>query len=147
MSPSPIAGTSGPLLPSLRVSMFSSVVDLAQPVPGAQKVAVEPGFVARGIGFPVVAPGHSGRQRHEYRFRAAARLQSEQGAAIIDEIEFDIAAAPVGLEVPLALAVGDAPAALHDGQVRRQKMIAHALQQPEAALEAAVVEVVEEYAA
>src|SRR5262249_1342682 len=90
---------------------------------------------------------HHRGERHQDRLRAPARLQAEQRPAIIDEIEFDVATAAVRLEIPLALSVGEAHAALRHGQVGREEMIADALRQPEAALEAPVAEVVEEYAA
>ena len=68
-------------------------------------------------------------------------------AAVADEVELDVAAAPVGLEVALALAVGRVAAALHDRQVGRQEGIADGAHHREAALEAEFGEVVEEDAA
>src|SRR5262249_36059378 len=59
-------------------------------------------------------------------------------------IEFDIAPAAIRLEIPLALPVGEAPAAIHHGEVRRQELIADAALQAEAALEAAFAQIVEE---
>src|SRR5882672_1206765 len=148
MQPSPTARTSGPFLPSLRVSMLLlSLTLFAEPVPRAQKVPVELLLRARRIRLPVVAPFHDGRQRHEYRLRPPARLQPEQRAAIIDEIEFDVATAAVRLKIPLALPIGEVPAALQHRQVCRQEVIPHAAHQSEARIEAAVVQVVEKDAA
>ena len=51
---------------------------------------------------------------------AAARLQAEQRAAVPDQVELDVAAAPVGLEVALALAVRHVLAALRRSAGRRR---------------------------
>jgi hypothetical protein len=99
------------------------------------------------LGLPVVAPLHDRRHAHQDALGAAAAVQAEVRAAVPHEVELDVAAAPVGLEVALALAVGRGAAALHDGQVGGQEGVAHGAHQREAALEAAVGEVVEEDAA
>src|SRR5882672_163938 len=145
MQPSPMAGTSGPFFPSLRVSMrlLSSAL-LAEPVPRAQEVPVEFLLRARRFRLPVVAPFHDRRQRHQYGLRAPARLQPEQRAAIIDEIEFDVTSAAVRLKIALAIAVWKIPAALQQRQICGQQVIADAAHQSEASIEAAVVQVVEE---
>jgi uncharacterized protein HemY len=61
---------------------------------------------AAGFGVPVVAPFDDRRHRHQDRLGAPARLQAEQRAAVPDQVELDVAAAPVGLEVALAFAIG-----------------------------------------
>jgi hypothetical protein len=38
-------------------------------------------------------PSHFGRQRHEDRLDIAAGLEAEEGAAVVEQVEFDIAAA------------------------------------------------------
>ena len=73
-----------------------------------------------GSRLPVVAPFHHRRQRHQDRFGAAARLQAEQRAAVVHQVELDVAAAAVGLEVALALAVGRVLAPLA-GSARRRR--------------------------
>ena len=75
------------------------------------------------------------------------RLQAEERAAVPDEVELDVAAAAVQLEVALALAERRVLAALEDRRVGGEEMVADAARQREAALEAALVEVVEEDAA
>ena len=70
-----------------------------------------------GSGSLPVGPAGQRRHRHQDRFGAAARLQAEMRAAVPHQVELDIAAAPVQLEVALALAVGRVLAALHDRQV------------------------------
>src|SRR5690606_16101389 len=83
----------------------------------------------------------------DLRFGASARLQAEQRAAVVDEVELDVAAAPVQLELALAFAEGRRPAPFDDRQVGVEERIADAAREREAALEAAVVEIVEEQAA
>ena len=76
------------------------------PVARPQEVAVEPRLGRARLGPPVVAPGDDRRHRHQDALGAPARLQAEQRAAVVDQVELDVAAAAVGLEVALALAVG-----------------------------------------
>jgi len=45
-------------------------------------------------------------------------------SALMDQVELDIAATPIGLEVALALTEGHGLAALHDGHVSGQEGIA-----------------------
>ena len=73
---------------------------------GRQEIAVQARLGRTRLGPPVVAPGHDRRHRHQDALGAPARLQAEQRAAVVDQVELDVAAAPVGLEVALALAVG-----------------------------------------
>src|SRR6185437_12164941 len=75
------------------------------------------------------------------------RLKPEQRAAVPDEIELDVAAAPVRLEVALALAVRHRAPSLDDRRVRVDEVVADASRHRERAREAALVEVVEEDAA
>ena len=74
----------------------------------------------------------------------AVRLQAEQRAAVPDEVELDVAAAPVRLEVALALAERRIAAPLEDRRVRVEEVVADAARHRERALEAAFVEVVVE---
>src|SRR5690606_24301671 len=77
----------------------------SDPVARAQEVAVEALLRRARLGLPVVAPGRERRHRGEDRLHTAARLEAEARAAVVHEVEFDVAAAPVELEAPLALAV------------------------------------------
>src|SRR6266571_3215532 len=145
MQPRPSAGTAGPFLPSLRVCIaLLSIRSFAEPIPRAQEIPIKPVLLARRVGLPVVAPLHEGRERHQYRLRAASGLQSEERPAVVDEVELDVAAAAVGLEVPLALAVGKAPPPLENRKVSRQKMLADAAREIETEVEPFLVQVVEE---
>src|SRR5690606_11319638 len=83
---------------------------------------------------------------HQDGFGAAAGLQAEQGAAIVDQVELDVAAAAVELEVALALAVGGVAAPFDDRQVRVEEAVADRAHVGEVAVEVAV-QVVEEQAA
>src|SRR5882762_6452783 len=96
---------------------------------------------------PIVIPSGERRHRHQNRLGAAAGLQAEQGSPIVDQIEFHIAAAPVQLEPALSLAVGLILAALEDGHVGGQKVIAYAAREGERPFESALAEIVEEQAA
>src|SRR6185436_9066977 len=107
---------------------------------------VEPFFSRSGLGLPVVAPGDQRRQRHQDRFGAAARLQAEQRAAVVDKVELDVAAAAELLEGPLLQREGFALAALGDWQVRLQKVVAAVADKGEESIDIAL-EVVEEDAA
>src|SRR5213592_3316752 len=145
MQPKPSAETAGPFFPSLRVSIvLLSTSSFAQPVSRSQEIPIESSFRTRRIRLPVITPLHERGQRHQYRLGAAGRLQSEQRAAIIDEIELHIAAAAIGLEVSLALAVRKILPALDDGKISRKKMIADAASELEARVETALVQIIEE---
>ena len=76
-----------------------------------------------------------GRQRHEDGFGTPAGLQAEQCAAVPHQVEFNIAAATVSLEIAFALAVGGMQAALQDRHVGVEEMIADAFRQIEAGFE------------
>ena len=67
---------------------------------------VKLGFFGPGFGAPVIAPGNQRRQRHQYGLGAAARLQAKQGSAVEHQVEFNVAPAPIKLELPLAFGPG-----------------------------------------
>src|SRR5690606_35683544 len=75
-----------------------------------------------------------------------AALQAEVGAAVVDQVEFDVAPAPVELEPALALAVRRVLAALDDRQVGVEEAVADRPQVGEILLQVGV-QVVEEQAA
>src|SRR5207245_8383938 len=74
-------------------------------------------------------------------------MQAEKRAAVVDQVELDVARAPVSLEGALALAEGDVLAALKDRDVGLQEVLADGARQREAMIEARVGEIVEEDAA
>src|SRR3954452_6230358 len=117
------------------------------PVPRYQEIRIERFFRRPWRRLPVVAPCRARRHRHEDRFGAPARLQAEQGAAVVDQVEFDIASAAVGLEFALALAERQALSSLDDRQIGGQEMLADRAHQREAGVEVGLGEVVEEDAA
>src|SRR5579859_1006454 len=117
------------------------------PVPRGQEIGVQPGLRGAGFGFPVVTPLHDRRQRHENGFGAAARLQAEQCAAVVDQIEFDVTTAPVSLEIAFGFAEGQISAALDDRRVGVDQVVADAAHEREAGVEVGLRQVVEEDAA
>src|SRR5258708_329424 len=113
----------------------------------AQEVFVQPGFGCSRFGSPVVVPADQRRHGHQDRCGAPARLQAEQRAAVVNQVEFHISAATVELKVALPLAPGHPPAALQNGHVGGKKMIADASREAEGMVEALVGVVVEEQTA
>src|SRR3546814_9260267 len=71
---------------------------------------------------------------------------AEQGAAVVHQVELDVAAAPVQLELAFALAVGRVATTLDDRQVGIEEAVADRAQVAEVGIEAGV-QVVEEQAA
>src|SRR5687768_2279390 len=110
------------------------------PVARFQEIRIQLLLRRAGLGLPVVAPGNARRQRHQDRLGAPARLQAEQRAAVVHQVELDVAPAPVGLEIPFALAERMVLPALEDRQVRFQQMIAHRFRQVEGGLFREVIE-------
>src|SRR4051812_44332985 len=94
------------------------------PVPGWEEVLVKPRLGRARFGFPVIAPRDEWRQRHQNGFGAAAALQAEDRAAIVDQVELHVASATIKLEIALALAEGRGLAPGHDGQVSGHERIA-----------------------
>src|SRR5690606_18951083 len=131
-------------LPKTAYLSTASSSATGQPVAIGQEILGKACFRAAGLRLPVVAPADLRRQRHETGLGAPAGLQPEQGAAVEHQVELHVAAAPVGLELALALAEGRRLAALHDRQVGLQIGIAHRAQEGEAGVEVPLVEVVEE---
>src|SRR5437016_8637782 len=117
------------------------------PVPVRQKVAVQARFAAAWLRLPVVAPFDDRRHRHQDRFVAAARLQPEQCTAVVYQIEFDIAAAPVRLKIAFTLAVRHRLAPLHDRQIGIEEAVADALHHRETLRKVERIEIVEKDAA
>ena len=95
---------------------------------------------------PVIAPAHLRRQGHEDGLGAPPGLEAEEGAAVVDQVEFHVAAPAVFLEGPFPLAPGQPLAPLDDRQVSGQIVVTDAFQEVETAGEAPRVQVVEEEA-
>ena len=70
-----------------------------------------------GSGWWSYAQRTSGGQRHQDRLGASAGAQAEEGAAVVDQVELDVAAAAE--QLPLAVRVGrrEVHAALENRQV------------------------------
>src|SRR5262245_53401194 len=87
------------------------------------------------------------RQRHEDGLGSATRLQPEERAAVVDQVELDIAPAAVELEASLPLPKRHGPALFQDGKIGRQEGVADRAREAEGKIEVALGEVVEEDAA
>src|SRR5687767_12733024 len=81
---------------------------------------------------PVVLPARQRRQRHQDRLGATAGLETEAGAAVVEQVELDVATATVELEAALALGPGCRAPPLGDRQVSGQNVIADAALEGEA---------------
>ena len=53
----------------------------------------------------VVLPAHKRRKRHQYRFSPPLSLETKVRAAIIDQVEFNVASTPEQLKLSLAVGV------------------------------------------
>src|SRR5690606_16162879 len=84
---------------------------LRRPIARLQEVLQEPRLRAALLRPPVVVPAHERRQGHQDRLGPAARLEAEERAPVVDQVELDVAPAPVELPAPLALAVRRRPPA------------------------------------
>src|ERR1022692_1745071 len=109
-----------------------------------QKIRIQARLARTRQRMPIVFPAHERRQRHQNRFGAPARLQAEQSAAIVDQVELHVTTPPVELEGPFAFAERQILAAFQYRQIGAQKIIADATQQAERTLKTALVEVIEE---
>src|SRR5690606_32210800 len=85
--------------------ILNVLFELAQPVARLQEVGIQTSFGRTRLGRPVVLPAHQWRQRHQDRFGATAGLQSERRAAVVHQVEFDVAAAAVQLELSFTFAM------------------------------------------
>ena len=105
-----------------------------------------------GVDAGRVLPRGERREAHQHALDPRVGLQPEQRAAVVHQVELDVAAPPDELEPPLPLAVRQAPPALDDRPVRRGQHAAHVRPQTRASrveVEPAVAgaQVVEEDAA
>src|ERR1700687_1169181 len=112
-----------------------------------QELSLQALLGGAGLGTPAYLPAHHRRQRHQDRVGAAAGLQAKDRAAVVEQVELDVTAAPVELELTFAIAEGVAAAALDDRQVRGQESISPPAEELETAREAPLRQVVEEEAA
>mmetsp|Transcript_1261 Transcript_1261/g.3862 ORF Transcript_1261/g.3862 Transcript_1261/m.3862 type:complete len:325 (+) Transcript_1261:225-1199(+) len=94
-----------------------------------------------------VLPPRCLRQRHEDRLNAPARLEAKDGAAIVDEVELDVPAAPHELPLLLLLREGVILVLGHQRKVGGHHRVEALLREGKDGLRVAVVLVVEEDAA
>src|SRR5262249_22844869 len=95
---------------SVKIALLTTFASRSGPVARPEEVGVELFLGRAGRGLPVVAPRGVRRHRHQDRLGAAARLQAEERAAVVHQVELDIAPAAVELEAPLAFTIGNGSA-------------------------------------
>src|SRR3954447_7007848 len=96
---------------------------------------------------PRSRPTHLRRQAHQDRIHVAARLQAKQRAAVMDQVEFDIAAAADQLVFTVRCAPRLAHAAADDAWINVKKCLPHVANKAKIRLYVATEVVVEEDAA
>src|SRR6266404_2969745 len=89
-------------------------------------------------------PCRFGRQRHQDRLDIAAGLQTECGAAVVEQVELDIAAAADELMTALVGGPGEPHARPHDGRENGEDSVPDRSEEGEVALPVAAIEIVEE---
>src|SRR5258705_6505059 len=92
-------------------------------------------------------PLHARRQRRRDRFNIAAGAQAEDGAAVVEQVEFDIASTAHELLVALGLAPGRREIPPHQFGIDRQERASDRLREGEAGLPVPRIKVVVEDAA
>src|SRR5215831_18815327 len=92
-------------------------------------------------------PLHQRRQRGENRIDVAAGTQPEDGAAVVEQVELDVAAAPDELVLALGLAPWHGEVSSHQLRVDRVEGAADLLGEGEIRLPVAAVEIIVEDAA
>src|SRR6185369_1000558 len=123
---------------------WRSALRWSNPVPSHQEPGVEVVLGRARLVLALVGPTGQRRHRHQDRLGTSARLQAEVRAAVPHQVEFDVAAAPVQLEIALTVTVRQVLAALQDRHVGIQETIGDRSHHREAVHEAAFGEVVEE---
>src|SRR5437870_7098321 len=101
----------------------------------------------RGLGDirsgPRLGPGRLRRQGHQDRLDIAAGAQPEPGAAVVEQVEFDIAAAAHQLMLPLLRRPGPVHPRPHDTREDREKGFPDGPDKGEVALPISAVEIIE----
>src|SRR5207244_1854216 len=97
-------------------------------------------------GFVRVLPARPGRHRHQHRLDAPLGLEAEQRAAVVDQVELDVAPAPQALPVALVGPPGLVAVALGNRDPGLREHPADIADQSEQALEVGPL-IVEEHTA
>src|SRR5438132_7771160 len=96
-----------------------------------------------GSGTPA-RPGRFGGERHQDRLDIAAGLQTECGAAVVEQVELDVAAAADELMTALFGRPGEPHPGPHDGRENGEDGVSDRSEEGEVALPVAAIEIVEE---
>ena len=111
-------------------------------------VRVKARFFGTRLWTVIIVPAHFRWQRHEDGFNAAnARLQTEERAPVVHEVELNVASAPLLLKAFFTLAVWCLLALLHKRQIRRQIAVTHGLHEGEALRKTPFIQVIVKQAA
>src|SRR5437762_5586695 len=86
----------------------------------------------------VILPSHDRRQRHQYRLGTPSCLQTEVRATVIDQIEFNVAAAPEQLKLTFAFGERFVSALLSYRNISRKKGAADSSHELEDELDSAI---------
>src|SRR5699024_7126787 len=114
-----------------------------QPLARLQEI-VQACLGAAGFGGPLIAPTRRGRHGEQNGLCTPAGLQAKEGAPVKDEVELDIAATAVTLEISLTLAVRRIHAASDNGKIGIGEAITHGLNQAKSGVEAICIDVIKE---
>src|SRR3981081_1017262 len=131
-------------LSSERIGIMFARLDGAPP---QSKISVDFPAYIRCASIPRSRPARLGRQGHQDRFDIAAGHQAELGAAIVQQVELDIAAAPHQLVLALGFRPRLVHVPAHQPGIDFQEALAAAARKSEGAREVAAVEIVKEDAA
>src|SRR5205814_2861002 len=95
---------------------------------------------ARSSASHIESPGDKRREAHEDGFHVPARAQAEERAAIVDQVELDVAPTPAEELRPIFLRIWQRAAALRERRVGGQERVADVAQERPALVPPQVVE-------
>ena len=99
-----------------------------------------------GLGLKIVVPTDKWRERHKDGFGASFGLEAEECAAIINEVELDVAPASVELKLALCFGRGQVLTSFDNRPVGGNEVVADRTKKSKGRFEAALIVVVEENA-
>ena len=116
--------------------------------PGARlQIGGKPRFGAARRRLVGVFKAYLRRQAHHNGFSAPAVLQAKMGAAVVEQVKFDVTPAAVALKFAFALAPSDVFPRLDDGQIGGEVGLTHALRKRASVGKGQFVEIIKENAA
>src|SRR5947207_15720771 len=103
---------------------FLSLGCVFRPIARLQVHLVQLRFPRARLRAIVIVPSHHRRQRHQDRLDPPARLQAEDRATVVEQIELDITATPKLLKCTLPIAVALILASMNDRQISVKESVA-----------------------